>query len=312
MKGTLGALRAEVETRDGVLHPRYDLELDGVAAALDPTAPTGVRLRYIGGAVCSACGTSLAPQRPRGSAYCFRCFRTLARNDLCVMAPHRCHLHAGTCREPEWADGFCMQPHTVYLALTSGLKVGVTRQVRAERRWLDQGAWLALPIAETPTRRAAGFVEHRLAERVPDRTDWRKLVGTEPGPQTLRDGQRVLVETAEDLRAWVGELVSLAPAWVPPEEAAAMAWLPATDTVAFAYPVQMRAPPRRIRVSAERPEFAGNLCGVLGRYLLFPQGVVYVDDHLQGDIEVTVGEALTPNEQSPAETGGQLSLFDQN
>ena len=41
-----------------------------------------------------------------------------------------------------------LQPHTVYLAYTGDVKVGVTRNTQIPTRWIDQGATFALPIAK--------------------------------------------------------------------------------------------------------------------------------------------------------------------
>ena len=58
--------------------------------------------------------------------YCFPCFRRLAACDSCIVSYKRCHYDAGTCREPDWAQTHCFVDHIVYLANTSGVKVGIT------------------------------------------------------------------------------------------------------------------------------------------------------------------------------------------
>ena len=62
------------------------------------------------------------------------------------MKPETCHYHLGTCREDDFAHSVCFQPHIVYLANSSALKVGITRVSHMPGRWLDQGATQALPI----------------------------------------------------------------------------------------------------------------------------------------------------------------------
>jgi hypothetical protein len=39
-----------------------------------------------------------------------------------------------------------LQPHIVYLALSSEVKVGVTRKTQVPTRWIDQGAVQALRL----------------------------------------------------------------------------------------------------------------------------------------------------------------------
>jgi hypothetical protein len=42
--------------------------------------------------------------------------------------------------------------HIVYLALSSEVKVGVTRKTQVPTRWIDQGAIEAVSIVEVPNR----------------------------------------------------------------------------------------------------------------------------------------------------------------
>ena len=69
-----------------------------------------------------------------------------------------------------------MSNHFVYLSLTSGIKVGVTRYTQIPTRWIDQGAIKALKIAKTPNRYLAGAIEVKLKEFVSDRTSWQKML----------------------------------------------------------------------------------------------------------------------------------------
>ena len=56
----------------------------------------GVRIEYLGRVRCMHCGRR--SPKSYGNGYCYPCFTTLARCDLCVMSPDRCHYHLGTCR----------------------------------------------------------------------------------------------------------------------------------------------------------------------------------------------------------------------
>ena len=68
-----------------------------------------------------------------------------------------------------------MVDHYVYLANSSGLKVGITRHTQLPTRWIDQGASQALPIFKVRTRLQSGLVETALAEFISDKTNWRAL-----------------------------------------------------------------------------------------------------------------------------------------
>jgi hypothetical protein len=69
-----------------------------------------------------------------------------------------------------------LQPHTVYLAYTGEVKVGVTRNTQIPTRWIDQGATFALPIARTENRYEAGMIEVALKQHVADKTSWKKML----------------------------------------------------------------------------------------------------------------------------------------
>ena len=47
----------------------------------------------------------------------------------------------------------------MYLANSSGIKVGITRGSQGVIRWMDQGASQAILLAEVPNRRFSGDIE---------------------------------------------------------------------------------------------------------------------------------------------------------
>ncbi|MFO6382444.1 DUF2797 domain-containing protein, partial [Pseudomonas aeruginosa] len=87
--------------------------------------------------------------------------------------------------EPEWGERFCMTDHVVYLANSSGVKVGITRASQIPTRWIDQGARQALPILRVATRQQSGLVEDLLRSQVADRTNWRAMLKGEAEPVDL-------------------------------------------------------------------------------------------------------------------------------
>ena len=92
------------------------------------------------------------------------------------MRPELCQAHEGISRDMEWSKRHCLSDHYVYLSLTSGVKVGVTRHTQIPTRWIDQGAIKALKIAQTPNRYLAGAIEVTLKDFVSDRTSWQKML----------------------------------------------------------------------------------------------------------------------------------------
>ena len=69
-----------------------------------------------------------------------------------------------------------LQPHIVYLANSSNVKVGVTRKTQVPTRWIDQGAHEAIEIVEVPNRYLAGITEVALKAHIGDKTNWRKML----------------------------------------------------------------------------------------------------------------------------------------
>jgi hypothetical protein len=69
-----------------------------------------------------------------------------------------------------------MQSHYVYLANSSGLKVGITRGDQLPTRWIDQGAIQALPIFKVSQRYYSGLVEIIYKQQISDRTQWQRML----------------------------------------------------------------------------------------------------------------------------------------
>jgi hypothetical protein len=252
----------------------YELPVGDAVLALNPLLGARLRLRFTGVIRCVACGRST--RRSFNQGHCYPCFRSLAACDRCIVQPELCHHHLGTCREPDWGESYCFRPHLVYLANTSGLKVGVTRATQAPTRWLDQGAAAALPVLGIPTRRQAGLVEAILREAVSDRTDWRRMLRGEPPPVDLPARARELVGAAASRIEEAAGIGAPASGW----DAAAVR--------EFRYPV-LRYPERvrALRLDAGDP-VEGVLEGVKGQYLLLDVGVLNVRRHAGYEIVVEV------------------------
>lgn len=152
----------------------YSLELGGQHIDLNGLLGTPISLHYQAQIHCIACGRKTNKSFSQG--YCYPCFSSLAQCDTCIMSPEKCHFAAGTCREPAWGDEFCNREHIVYLANSTGIKVGITRATQLPTRWLDQGAVQGLPIARVATRHLSGLLETIFKQHVADKTNWRALL----------------------------------------------------------------------------------------------------------------------------------------
>ena len=178
---------------------RYTLPLDDEAVAMNPLLGKTIGLRHTGNIHCVACGRKT--QKSFNQGHCFPCLRRLASCDGCIVRPEQCHYHLGTCREPAWGEAHCLRPHIVYLANSSGVKVGITRETQVPTRWIDQGAAQALPIARVASRRMSGLMEMAFKKHVSDRTDWRRMLKGEPDSANL-------IESRESLFARCDEVLS--------------------------------------------------------------------------------------------------------
>lgn len=240
----------------------YTLPIGEERLPMNPLIGKALSVHYTGVIQCIACGRTTIKSFNQG--YCYPCFRSLARCDLCIVKPEQCHYHEGTCREPEWADAHCMQSHIVYLANSSGLKVGITRQTQIPTRWIDQGASQALPILGVKNRYHSGLIEHAMKPYVADKTDWRKMLKNDSPSVDLAAQRDNLLAQAKDALSSVFEgLDARQPEVI--EEA-----LPAN----IEYPV-LEYPKKIQSLNLDKnPEFTGTLMGIKGQYLIFDVGVI--------------------------------------
>jgi hypothetical protein len=241
---------------------QYGLRLGELDVPLNPLIGQRLRLEYLGAIYCSHCARKTKKSFSQG--YCYPCFTKLAQCDTCMMSPERCHYAAGTCREPTWGEQFCMTDHVVYLANSSGVKVGITRASQVPTRWIDQGASQALPIVRVATRQQSGFVEDLLRTQVADRTNWRAMLKGEAAPVDLRQvAEQILGVCAagfSELQQRFG-LQAIQP-------------LSDAQVLDIRYPVSAY-PVKVTSLDLEKnPIIEGTLLGIKGQYLIFDAGVI--------------------------------------
>lgn len=153
---------------------QYFLPLDDHREPLNALLGQSIRLEYLGDIHCTHCGRRSKKSFNQG--YCYPCFTKLAQCDTCIMSPEKCHYEQGTCREPSWGEQYCFTDHYVYLANSSGVKVGITRGSQVPTRWIDQGATQAMPIFRVKSRYQAGLIEDCVRQHIADRTHWQKML----------------------------------------------------------------------------------------------------------------------------------------
>ena len=216
---------------------------------------------------CLHCNTLI--KKTYSSGYCYQCFQTLAQNDQCIVSPHLCHYHLGTCREPSWGEEHCMKPHIVYLANTSGLKVGVTRLTQIPTRFIDQGAHTALPIIKTKNRREAGMIEKLFASMMDDKTNWRNMLKGVPEPVNYLNLKKQLFFTCGK------NLDELEESFTPDD----IELLEDQQIYEFQYPI-LSYPDKVSSFNLDKVNLIeGILMGIKGQYLILDTGVINIRNH---------------------------------
>ena len=242
----------------------YQLPLGDQQIGLNEVIGKQIRLQALGLIHCVHCGRKTKKSFNQG--YCYPCFTKLAQCDVCIMSPEKCHYHLGTCREPAWGEQFCMTDHIVYLANSSGLKVGITRATQIPTRWIDQGASQALPILRVATRQQSGLVEDLIRQHVADKTNWRALLRGEPEQlDMLAERDRLLGLAADGIQALQAQfgLQAIQP-------------ITGVEPLQICYPVeQYVAKPQSANLD-KIPLLEGTLMGIKGQYLLLDTAVINI------------------------------------
>ncbi|MBD9484555.1 DUF2797 domain-containing protein [Pseudomonas sp. PDM14] len=243
---------------------QYAFRLDDEEVPVNPLIGKTLRLEYLGAIHCSHCGRKTKTSFSQG--YCYPCMQKLAQCDICIMSPERCHYEAGTCREPSWGEQFCMTDHVVYLANSSGVKVGITRATQIPTRWIDQGATQALPIMRVATRQQSGFVEDLLRSQVADKTNWRELLKSDATPVDLLAIRDQILDVCADGMHALQQRFGIQ----------AVQPLSEQPVVQISYPIE--AYPAKITSFNldKNPLVEGTLLGIKGQYLMFDTGVINI------------------------------------
>ena len=252
----------------------YHLPLGDARVRLNDFLRRHIRLRYRGQISCGNCGR--ATKRSFSQGHCWSCFQKLAQCDSCIIAPERCHYDAGTCRDEIWAEEFCMLDHIVYLANSSGLKVGITRASQVPTRWIDQGAVQALALLRVRSRQQSGYAEAMFRHHITDRTNWRAMLKGEIDEIDLKaEGERLIAECGaeiDELRERFG--------------VHAINVLNGVDPVSISYPV-LNHPETVASLSFDKdPVVEGMLLGIKGQYLILDTGVINIRKHSGYDVEL--------------------------
>ncbi|MGS2762211.1 DUF2797 domain-containing protein [Sinomicrobium sp. M5D2P9] len=189
--------------------------------------------------------------------FCKSCFYETASAGDWIMRPElsKAHLDEED-RDLDFEKQVQLQPHVVYLALSSEVKVGVTRKTQVPTRWIDQGAHQAIEVVEVPNRYLAGITEVALKEHMTDKTNWRKML-----TNSLADADLVIEKDRLD---------DFLPEEVKPYYLDTNQKICTIDYPVLQYPQKVKS------LNLDKtPEYSGKLKGIKGQYLIFEDNTVF-------------------------------------
>ncbi|MGY5351968.1 DUF2797 domain-containing protein [Wenyingzhuangia sp. IMCC45533] len=188
--------------------------------------------------------------------HCYECFYEQPSVADWVMKPELSKAHLGIeDRDLAYEQAAQLQPHIVYLALSSNVKVGVTRKTQIPTRWIDQGATKAVPFVEVPNRYLAGITEVAIKEHVSDKTSWQKMLKND-----IADGNLTTVK--EKLKQYL------------PDETKEY-YVEEHSVLELNFPVESYPTKVASLNLVKENSYQGKLKGIKGQYLIFEDGKVF-------------------------------------
>lgn len=202
---------------------------------------------------CLNCGNDRPIYR---QGFCKSCFFEIPSAGDWIMRPElsKAHLDQED-RDLAYEKKVQLQPHIVYLANSSNVKVGVTRKGQVSTRWIDQGAHEAIEIVEVPNRYLAGITEVALKDHVGDKTNWRTMLTNNVVDVNLQ-------EWRDKLKQYI------------PEEALPY-FLESKSETEMEFPVLQYPTKVKSLNLTKTPSFEGVLKGIKGQYLIFDDNTVF-------------------------------------
>ena len=231
---------------------RYYLQMENDFLMMNQLLNSSLTINFEG-YQCLNCGLN---KRIFRQGFCNSCFYEAPLAGDWIMHPELSKAHLGKeDRDLEYEKKVQLQPHIVYLANSSNVKVGVTRKQQVPTRWIDQGAHEAIEIVEVPNRYLAGITEVALKEHVADKTNWRTMLKNE-----IKDEN--LIEWRENLKQYI------------PEEAKEY-FIESNSETNINFPV-LSYPTKPKSLNLEKtPSYTGKLVGIKGQYLIFEDDTVF-------------------------------------
>ena len=232
---------------------QYYLVFENSFLNLNQLLDKNIEINFLG-YQCLQCGKKKKIFR---QGFCYDCFMSSPAAGDWIMKPELSTAHLDIeDRDLEYEKRVQLQPHIVYLALSSEVKVGVTRKTQVPTRWIDQGAVQAIPIVEVPNRYLAGITEVALKDQFTDKTNWQKMLKNEfPDADLIRERANLKYLIPKEVQNY----------FHPEKE----------DLYDLHFPV-MEFPKKVNSLNLDKtPNFSGKLMGIKGQYLMFQDGTVF-------------------------------------
>lgn len=227
---------------------KYSLVMGENLVDMNSLIGSKISMSFAGQINCVSCGKQT--KTSFGQGFCYNCLQTAPEASESIMRPELSKSHFGIARDIEWAEKHDLIDHYVYLAVSSELKVGVTRNHQIPTRWIDQGASYAIKLAQTPNRHIAGVIEVFLKTYFTDKTNWRAMLKNEilKDFDLVAEKKRVSELLPSELRKYVDDN---------------------NDVTEIIYPVE-KYPEKIKSIGFDKlPEIEGTLAGIKGQYLIF-------------------------------------------
>ena len=231
----------------------YFLDVESGFLHLNQLLGKTIRVEH-SGSQCLNCDLSKTIFR---QGHCQSCFFDSPATGDWIMRPELSKAHLGQeDRDLEYESKMQLQPHTVYLALSSHLKVGVTRKSQLPTRWIDQGAHQATVILEVPNRYLAGVGEVALKNFFSDKTNWRKMLQNNAEAVDWEKARNLAIDgIPNDLEPYVVRET--------------------TEIQSLTFPVLQYPEKVKSLNLSKTPLYEGKLMGIKGQYLIFEDATVF-------------------------------------
>jgi len=238
--------------KDSVVN--YSLNLNDSKINVNELIGKELNIEFQGVINCIKCGRKTNKSFNQG--FCYPCFQTAPEADPAIIKPELDQSHLGISRDMEWAKKNSLIDHYVYIALSTGIKVGVTKAMNIPSRWIDQGAWKGILLAKTPYRQLAGEIEVALKAHFADKTNWRRMLtnNLDFEADVLAEKEKAQNLIPEELKQYIIEDNSITEIIYPIEN----------------YPKKVKS------LSLDKTaEVKGVLTGIKGQYLIFDEEFVF-------------------------------------